>query len=447
MTLSRMRPTIDDSLALPTPDQRRRVLVVDDSKAQRRVLGGLLRRWGYVVTESGSGAEALDLVRWQDVDIVISDWIMPGMSGLDFCRAFRALDRRSYGYFVLLTSKSGKEDVALGLESGADDFLTKPVNSGELRARLIAGERIVGMQAELREKNDLLSGTLGQLRHAHEAINRDLAEARRFQQSLIPDRDRVFADGRVSYMYRPCGHVGGDFFGLFGVTDSRIGLFSMDVSGHGVASALLAARVAGYLSGASPEQNIALSTDDRGLNDMRPPEDVCARLNELMLTQMDTDLYLTMILADCNLRTGEIRVAQAGHPNPAILRRTGEVERPGHGGLPIGLISGASWTGFDIRLDPGDRLLALSDGVTECPDPSGEEFGDEGLAAFARRHANTSGTAFLDALNWELDRHSGLQDLPDDVSCVLLERSDESLPEKARHEHAVARVAERPRRV
>jgi sigma-B regulation protein RsbU (phosphoserine phosphatase) len=425
-----MRPT-DSSAAVPAPEPGWRVLVVDDSEAQRRVLGGLLRRWGYVVTEAGSGADALDIARRQDIDIVISDWIMPGMTGLEFCRDFRALDRRSYGYFVLLTSKSGKEDVALGLESGADDFLTKPVNSGELRARLVAGERIVGMQAELREKNDLLSGALDQLRHAHEAINRDLVEARRFQQSLIPNRERVFEGGRVSYMYRPCGHVGGDFFGLFRVTDTRIGLFSMDVSGHGVASALLAARVAGYLSGASPEQNIALTTDGRGVSSMRPPEEVCARLNELMLTQMETDLYLTMILADCDLRTGEIRMAQAGHPNPAILRRTGGIERPGQGGLPIGLIPAATWTGFDIRLDPGDRLLALSDGVTECPDPFGAEFGDEGLAAFARRHADTAGTAFLDALNWELDRHSGLQDLPDDVSCVLLELDEGRSAEQA----------------
>lgn len=431
MTFSRTRHAFDEPPVDAAPNKRRTVLVVDDSRAQRRVLGGLLRRWGYAVIEAGSGAEALDLVRQQEVDIVISDWMMPAMSGLDFCRAFRALDRQSYGYFVLLTSKSGKEDVALGLDSGADDFLTKPVNSGELRARIVAGERILGMQDELREKNDLLSGALDQLRHAHEAINRDLVEARRFQQSLIPDRERTFDGGRVSYMLRPCGHVGGDFIGLFRVSDTRIGLFAMDVSGHGIASALLAARVAGYLSGASPEQNIALTIDDLGLYGMRPPEEVCARLNDLMLSLMETDLYLTMLLADCNLRTGEIRLAQAGHPNPAVLRRSGEVERPGQGGLPIGLIPGASWSGFEIRLAPGDRLLALSDGVTECPNPSGTEFGDDGLERFARRHTATRGSAFLDALNWELDRHSGLQDLPDDVSCVLLELGDENSPEQA----------------
>ena len=127
------------------PAARRRILVVDDSTPQRRVLAKLLRGWGYGVVEAASGAEALDIVVRSDIDIILSDWVMPGMSGVEFCRSFRALERRRYGYFVLLTSKSGKEDVALGLDSGADDFLTKPVNGDELRARLLAGERIVGM--------------------------------------------------------------------------------------------------------------------------------------------------------------------------------------------------------------------------------------------------------------------------------------------------------------
>jgi sigma-B regulation protein RsbU (phosphoserine phosphatase) len=423
----------DDARTEGAPDtgRRRRILVVDDSTPQRMVLAKLLRGWGYGVVEAASGAAALDILRSHDVDMILSDWVMPGMSGVDFCRAFREQGRPRYVYFVLLTSKSDKEDVALGLDSGADDFLTKPVNSGELRARLMAGERIVGMQEELREKNDLLSGALDQLRRVHEGLNRDLVEARRFQQSLIPDRVRDFDGGRVSLMFRPSGHVGGDFIGLFRVSETRIGLYSMDVSGHGVASALLAARVAGYMSGASPEQNIALTIDDLGLYTMRPPNEVCERLNELMLSQMETDLYLTMLLADCNLRTGEVRMVQAGHPNPAIQRVAGDVERPGAGGLPVGLIPGAKWRAFDVLLRPGDRLFALSDGVTECPGPDGVDFGEAGIGEFLRRNAGVRGPDLLDALNWELDRFSGLQDLPDDVSCAMFEFFGQSLAEGA----------------
>ncbi len=105
----------------------RRVLVVDDSRAQRHLLAVQLARWGYAVTEAATGAEALALARAQDFDFVISDWMMPGLTGPELCQAFRALPRDGYGYFILLTSKSGQEAIATGLDGGADDFLTKPV--------------------------------------------------------------------------------------------------------------------------------------------------------------------------------------------------------------------------------------------------------------------------------------------------------------------------------
>jgi sigma-B regulation protein RsbU (phosphoserine phosphatase) len=138
-------PQVQSALVL------RPVLIVDDSRAQRKILQMQLTRWGYDITEAASGDEALALCLAQDFDIVLSDWMMPGMSGLEFCKAFRDLPREGYGYFILLTSKSEKTEIADGLENGADDFLTKPVSADELRARLRAGERILGMQDELVE--------------------------------------------------------------------------------------------------------------------------------------------------------------------------------------------------------------------------------------------------------------------------------------------------------
>jgi sigma-B regulation protein RsbU (phosphoserine phosphatase) len=129
-----------DEQPAPAAAGRMRVLIVDDSKAQRRILAVQLARWGYRVSEAESGEAALALCEEQGFDIVLSDWMMPGMTGLELCKAFRALPREGYGYFILLTSKSEKTEIASGLENGADDFLAKPVNSDELRARLRAGE-------------------------------------------------------------------------------------------------------------------------------------------------------------------------------------------------------------------------------------------------------------------------------------------------------------------
>ncbi|MFN3294596.1 MAG: PleD family two-component system response regulator [Gemmobacter sp.] len=143
-----------------TEQPRRRALVVDDSRAQRLLLRVALARWGYDVTEAASADAALDLCRSTAFDIVLSDWVMPGLSGPEFCRAFRALPREGYGYFILLTSKSDKDEVAEGLDAGADDFLSKPVDPGELRARMQAGERLLSMQRELQDKNRLLGAAL-----------------------------------------------------------------------------------------------------------------------------------------------------------------------------------------------------------------------------------------------------------------------------------------------
>ena len=228
---------MDDPLPQAAP--ARHVLVVDDSRAQRRLLTVSLQRGGYRVTEAASGEEALLLCRDGQFDMVISDWVMPGMSGLDFCRAFRAMPREAYVYFVLLTSNSEKADVADGLDCGADDFLTKPVNAGELHARLRAGERIIGMQAELVEKNRLVSSTLGRLQTIHDGLDRDLIEARKVQQAMMRERYRDFGMASLSVLLRPSGHVGGDLAGFFDLGPGRVAVFSVDVSGHGVASAMM----------------------------------------------------------------------------------------------------------------------------------------------------------------------------------------------------------------
>ena len=173
------RPVLpeDGAEGISAPIQAaRRVLVVDDSRLQRRILLSSLSGWGYELREADSGEAALAVCSDWPPDLVISDWMMPGMDGLSFCKQFRTLERESYGYFLLLTSKNEKVHAAEGLDAGADDFLTKPVNKAELRARLNAGERILDMQEELTAKNRIIRQTLSRLQAAHDVIDRDLIE-------------------------------------------------------------------------------------------------------------------------------------------------------------------------------------------------------------------------------------------------------------------------------
>jgi sigma-B regulation protein RsbU (phosphoserine phosphatase) len=402
------------------------VLVVDDSRLQRRLLSKSLTKWGFEVAEAASGEEALAFCAGRQPDLIISDWMMPGLSGLEFCQAFRALPDDHYAYFILLTSKSEKEEVARGLDSGADDFLTKPVDANELRARITAGERILQMQRELSETNRLITVTLGELQRVYDLLDQDLLEAKKLQQSLLRERHKKFDQGALSLMLRSSGHVGGDLVGFFPGAHSQLGLFAIDVSGHGISSALMTARLAGYLSATAPDQNVALRPMEDGSYTARPLNEVITTLNNLVLNEMETEHYFTLMLAVIDLPTGHTTIAQAGHPHPAIQRADGSIVQAGTGGFPVGLLADVTFEQFEVTLAPGDRLLILSDGVTECPNGSDEMLGEDGLEKIMHRLKDSQGTTFFEALIWELTEFAGGDDFSDDVSGILFEYSGQS---------------------
>ena len=412
---------VDDIAETVVPDAPHRVLIVDDSKLHRRILSSSVKRWGFKVFEAASGEEAIKICGSIAPDIVISDWMMPGMNGLEFCDAFRMITTDRYGYFILLSSKGEKNEVAMGLEAGADDFLTKPVDANELRARIAAGERILRMQRELTEKNRLITDTLSELQRLYGSLDNDLLEAKKLQQSLVKDKYKSFVTGEVSLLLQSSGHVGGDLVGYFPAGENHLGLYSLDVSGHGISSALMTARLAGYLSAFAPDQNVALTRAADGAYNFLPPERVIAALNELVLDEMETEHYFTLMLADVNLATGHLRMSQAGHPHPAIQRADGRIEQNGPGGFPVGLLPGISFTQFEAQLEPGDRLFLLSDGITECPAKDGNMLEEAGLGRLLTELKDTTGPAVFEAMLRKLANFSGTQDFPDDVSGVLFE--------------------------
>ena len=396
------------------------VLVLESSRAQRQLLATMLRRWGYRVTICDHPNQALEVLEGSDIPIVLTDWILPDMTGPEFCRAFRAMQRESYGYVILLTSKTEKADLAQGLDAGADDFVAKPVYPPELRARIKAGQRIVSMQGELVTQNRKIRSTLAELRALYDALDRDLHEAKRLQESLVRETFRPVRNGSVALTLRSSGHVGGDLVGFFPIPGDRVGIFSLDVSGHGVTSALLAARMAGLLGTAAPEQNVALVQTRGGQWAALSPDAVARKLNDMMFAEVETDLYFTLCLCDVDLASGEVKMVQAGHPHPAILRADGCVDWIGSGGMPIGLLPDAGFDTVQFTLLPGERLLLHSDGFTECSGPSGGFLGDRGLAEMLSGQVDSKPEDFLPRLLGSLEAYAARPEFEDDVSAVCL---------------------------
>ena len=135
----------------------RRILIAEDDPVSRRMLQLFLEKWGYEVISAADGIDALRILEGDDAPtLAILDWMMPGKDGLQVCASVRALAARPYVYVLLLTGRSEQDDLLRGLESGADDYLTKPFHAAELRARLQVGQRILELQTGLIQAHEEL---------------------------------------------------------------------------------------------------------------------------------------------------------------------------------------------------------------------------------------------------------------------------------------------------
>jgi diguanylate cyclase (GGDEF)-like protein len=165
-----------------------RILIADDDVTSRLVLAGVLKKHGHEVVVTVDGAEAWDALQRPDAPrLAILDWVMPGLSGVDVCRRARTIESDQPPYIILLTSRGQKTDIVTGLEAGADDYLAKPFDPGELLARVDVGRRLIELQARLIEARDALSheamhdpltGVLNR-RAFGSALSRELSRKRR----------------------------------------------------------------------------------------------------------------------------------------------------------------------------------------------------------------------------------------------------------------------------
>jgi two-component system cell cycle response regulator len=131
------------------------ILVVDDSAIYRQLLTNHLQDWNFPFTVAKDGSEAWDILQRPDCPkLVLLDWVMPGIDGIDLCRRIRAATEKPYSYVILLTGKDDKKDLVEAMEAGADDYLVKPFDERELKARLLVGKRMIGLHEELVSARD-----------------------------------------------------------------------------------------------------------------------------------------------------------------------------------------------------------------------------------------------------------------------------------------------------
>lgn len=397
-----------------------RILIADDAHDAREILGRLLKRWGHEVISACDGAEAWAILEHEPIRLVISDWMMPGLDGLELCRRVRAARWDHYVYFILLTARDDKDDLIEGMSAGADDFLIKSYNFEELRVRLRAAERILRLESELAARNEWLSETNRELQAALEHIETDLRAAAALQASLLPRNAAISPELRIAWLFRPAAVIGGDIFDFFRLNERTLGFYHLDVAGHGVPAAMMAVTLSRTLSSLrSSSQGSTPGTEPR----VTPPDAVVADLNRRFQPEIDGIVpYFTMVYGQLETSSGEGRLCQAGHPHPLIARHNGRVERLGHGGFAVGMLEGVLYDAIDFRLAPGDRLVLYSDGITDCTNAEGEDFGLERLEALFQSGRERPLDDLTRRLDVALAAWRETTEIADDISLLIIER-------------------------
>ncbi len=399
-----------------------KILLAEDDKVSGRMLELLLKSWGHEVVIAEDGEEAWNRLQEEHYPIVISDWMMPKIDGIELVRLIRDKLTGGYTYTVLLTAKSRKDDIVQGMEAGADDFIIKPFNVSELQTRLRAGERIINLEQNLARHNEKLEKLNLEIAETNRRMKRDLEAAARIQHSLLPQSFPKDASVNFAWRYIPCDELAGDTLNVIRLDNRNVGLYVLDVSGHGVPSSLLSVAL-NHLLSPSPERSNLLKriTSREPGYVLTTPDEVARHLNRQYPLQDDFGLYFTLLYGILNLDDHTYRYSQAGHPSPVVIPREGPARFPEGSGLPIGFFEEAEYDEYTLQLNPGDRMVLYSDGVYECMNPTDEQFGKERFCQALENNRHLPLREMLDAVVRNVQDWSGTTSLDDDLSLLSVE--------------------------
>jgi sigma-B regulation protein RsbU (phosphoserine phosphatase) len=326
-----------------------------------------------------------------------------------------------------LTARNIKEDLVVGMDAGADDFIGKPFDKQELKARINAAVRIISLERKMEEKNRELELKNQQLYLAYDVIRDDLEAAARIQRSLIPQKVESFRGITFDWLFCPSQFVAGDIFNIIRLDEKTLAFYLLDVSGHGIPAALLSTTLSRVLT---PSPNFA-GPLRRPLKEsphymITPPHEVALELNERFMNDGVHVEYFTMVYGIINMDSASGTLTQAGHPSPIHQMADGTIRLIGDGGFPVGMIPGAVYDEHSFVLEEGERLFLYSDGITECRGVNDVMFGIDRLLEIIRNGCRLPLRDLMTRIESELAEFRGGSSFDDDISLLVLERREEA---------------------
>jgi phosphoserine phosphatase RsbU/P len=368
-----------------------KILIIEDEAVNQLILKQSLEQQGYNVVVASNGEAGSALIETFRPAVIICDWVMPRMSGLDVCRCVKANPAWANVFFILLTARTSLSDRIEGLDSGADDFLSKPVQPGELLARVRAGLRIYSAAQSLRELSEALQVQ-------QQRLNAELTQAANYVTSLLPQP--LLGKVQVEARFLPSQQLGGDCFDFYWLDDDHLVLYLLDVSGHGLGAALPSVSVQQVLRSQSlPHANF------------HDPKSVLTALNKVFQMSEQNPRFFSLWYGVYSGSQQTLSYASAGHPPAVLIYPTGNLQaelQPRlqlvglQGQLPIGVFVDSTYVSDRVTIVPGSVLYIFSDGLYEVQSNKGVLGTHEAFSQLLiRQHQSTakvSLTAVIDAI-------------------------------------------------
>ena len=380
------------------------ILVVDDDAMSRRVLAQLLSAAGYNCRVCKDGSEALDAIQDRPPSVLLLDFDMPGPNGAEVLRRLRSDKDPTVAQIpaIMLTAHGSQQSEVSCLQAGADDFVTKPVNSAVLRARIETQLRLRFMRRQLERQND-------ELEKWRRDLERDLAAARLTQQSLIPQKPLLLPGWQIATCYHPVIQVGGDIYGWLRMKDGRVLFWIADGTGHGAAAALLT--------------TLAKLLFHHGSMDHDSPASLMEAVDNDFRSTFGARSFMTAMCVALDPATGQAQVVGAGHPSLLVVHHDGTTESIASVAPPLGLIKRTAFTETAIGLEPGDAFLLYTDGLFRWTKDERNRV-TPGQLEKILDHSAPSAEALLKRIVTQTTPENSAKTAPDDVAAVVVRRED-----------------------
>jgi serine phosphatase RsbU (regulator of sigma subunit) len=356
------------------------ILVVDDTPANLQVLAGMLKERGYKVRPVPGGKLALLAARRDPPDLILLDINMPEMNGYEVCELLKADDTLKGIPVIFISALTEQLDKVKAFAIGGVDYLTKPFQMEELHARVETHLKLRRLQIDLEEYSR-------HLELARERLKLDLELARGVQRGFLPLRLPEIRNYEFFAHYESAHEIGGDYYDFIPLPRQRVAVLVGDVAGKGVAAALLMAKL-------SADARFCMLTE-------ADPAAAITRLNTLMNDSGIADRFVTLVAAILDPGDHTVTLVNAGHPLPLLYHRTtrsvGAAMSSDLAGLPLGVLDGFEYASCEVHLEPGDSILAFTDGVTEAMDTRDFQLQTKGV------YAAVQGAAYSPrALGWQV---------------------------------------------